>query len=135
MKNISNVQLIHLPQAQDWRGSLCVAEHEKHIPFKINRCFWVFDVPNTLMRGEHAHKICHQFLVCVSGECAVVSDDGSNQQEFALKDKNIGLYVPPMIWTTQYKFSQTATLLVIASHPYDPNDYIRDYQEFLAHQQ
>src|SRR5438094_728099 len=83
-------------------------------------------------RGSHAHRECAQFLVCVTGACAVVVDDGEHRLEVALDRPNRGVYVPPMVWATQYKYTRDAVLLVLASHPYDAADYIRNYEEFLA---
>ena len=91
----------------------------------------VFDVPSAETRGEHAHRECHQFLICVRGSCAVVADDGVNRQEFVLNRPEHGLYLPPMTWGIQYKYSPDALLLVFASHYYEAADYIRDYEEFL----
>ena len=88
-------------------------------------------MPSKEVRGEHAHRRLHQFLVCVKGSCSVVVDDGKAREELFLDRADVGLYVPPMIWTTQYKYSQDAVLLVLASAAYDPDDYIRDYDEFL----
>lgn len=82
-------------------------------------------------RGEHAHRECHQFLICVRGSCAVVADDGTNRQEFLLDRPDIGIHLPPKVWGIQYKYSPDATLLVFASHYYESKDYIRDYSEFL----
>jgi UDP-2-acetamido-3-amino-2,3-dideoxy-glucuronate N-acetyltransferase len=96
------------------------------------RYFVVFDVPGKDVRGEHAHRECHQFLVCIRGSLAVVVDDGTAREEIALDAANVGLYVPPMTWAVQYKYSADATLLVFASDLYDPADYIRDYDKFLS---
>jgi len=84
------------------------------------------------IRGEHAHRSLHQFLICVHGRCHVVADDGTNRQEFVLDAPTIGIHLPPMVWGIQYKYSEDATLLVLASDRYDPASYIRDYNEFLA---
>jgi dTDP-4-dehydrorhamnose 3,5-epimerase-like enzyme len=102
------------------------------VPFLPRRYFMVFDVPGKDVRGEHAHHRCHQFLVCARGAVAVVADDGENSEEVTLDAPNLGLYLPPMTWATQYKYSPDALLLVFASDLYDPADYIRDYDEFLA---
>ena len=87
--------------------------------------------PSKEIRGAHAHKRCHQFLICAKGSCSVVADDGENRQEFILNRPNFGVYLPPMVWGTQYKYSPDATLLVFASEYYDPDDYIRDYEVFV----
>lgn len=129
---VKGVSLYELPFIKDMRGSLSVGEFERTVPFVPKRYFLVFDVPNREIRGEHAHRTCHQFLICVKGSCAAVADDGTNRQELALDRSNIGLYIPPMTWSTQYKYSSDAVLLVFASDYYDANDYIRDYSEFLS---
>ena len=111
---------------------MTVGEFEKEIPFAPQRYFSVFDVPNKEVRGEHAHKECHQFLVCIKGSCHVVADDGHQRQEFILDKPNKGIYLPPMVWGIQYKYSADAVLMVFASHHYDPDDYIRNYSEFMG---
>ena len=120
-----------LPLISDIRGSLTVGEFEQHIPFSPKRYFMVFDVPSKETRGEHAHRACHQFLICVRGSCTVLADDGTSRTEIILDSPNKGIYLPPMIWGVQYKYSQDAVLLVFASHHYDAADYIRNYSEFL----
>jgi acetyltransferase-like isoleucine patch superfamily enzyme/dTDP-4-dehydrorhamnose 3,5-epimerase-like enzyme len=127
---VKGVKLHRLPRIADIRGSLTVGEFEKGIPFPVRRYFMVFDVPSVETRGEHAHKQCHQFLVCVRGTCAVVADDGASREEFVLDGPDVGLHLPPMVWGIQYKYSADALLVVFASHFYDPADYIRDYSEF-----
>ncbi len=129
---VRGVTLHQLPRIIDMRGILSVGEFERDIPFPVRRYFMVFDVESEEVRGEHAHRACHQFLVCVSGSTAVVADDGETREEFLLSDPSIGIYLPPMVWATQYKYSADAKLLVFASDYYDPDDYIRDYEQFLA---
>ena len=128
---VKGVTLHEFPLIHDLRGNLTVGEFEKEIPFSPKRYFSVFDVPNKKVRGEHAHKECHQFLVCIKGSCHVVADDGEQRQEFILDKPNKGIYLPPMVWGVQYKYSADAVLMVFASHHYDSNDYIRDYSDFL----
>ncbi len=127
---VAGVGLYQMPRVTDIRGGLTVGEFEKTIPFSVKRYFMVFDVPSAETRGEHAHRECHQFLICVRGSCAVVVDDGRNRQEFLLNKPDVGVHLPPMIWGIQYKYSADAVLLVFASHYYDSADYIRDYFEF-----
>ncbi|MDM7950752.1 MAG: WxcM-like domain-containing protein [Hydrogenophaga sp.] len=129
---VNGVSLHRMPSVADIRGSLSVGEFERTIPFRVQRYFLVFDVPSRETRGEHAHKICHQFLICVRGSCAVVADDGNTRQEFLLDQPDLGIHLPPMVWGIQYKYSPDAVLLVFASHFYDHTDYIRDYSEFLT---
>jgi hypothetical protein len=92
----------------------------------------VFDVPSKEVRGEHAHRVCGQLLVCLAGSVVVVCDDGTNRQEITLDDRELGVHLPPMVWGTQYRYTRDAVLLVMASHPYDSGDYIRDYDQFLT---
>jgi acetyltransferase-like isoleucine patch superfamily enzyme/dTDP-4-dehydrorhamnose 3,5-epimerase-like enzyme len=127
---VTGVVLHRLPKIIDLRGSLTVGEFDRTIPFPVKRYFVVFDVPSRETRGEHAHRECHQYLICVRGSCSVVADDGHHRQEFLLDRPDIGLHLPPMIWGIQYKYSSDAVLLVYASHYYDSADYIRDYSEF-----
>lgn len=124
-------RLYKLPRVLDIRGSLTVGEFEKSIPFLAKRYFMVFNVPSAETRGEHAHKECHQFLICVSGSVNVVADDGHSRREYVLDRPDAGLHLPPMTWGIQYKYSPDAVLLVFASHYYDADDYIRDYDEFV----
>jgi hypothetical protein len=126
------VKLHELPHVVDIRGSLTVGEFDRSIPFSAKRYFMVFDVPSVETRGEHAHRECHQFLICVRGSVSVVADDGRKRREFKLDRPDLGLHLPPMVWGIQYKYSSDALLLVFASHYYDSNDYIRDYDQFLA---
>jgi UDP-2-acetamido-3-amino-2,3-dideoxy-glucuronate N-acetyltransferase len=129
---VKGVVLHHLKYVHDLRGDLSVGEFSKEIPFRPSRYFLVFNVPSAKTRGEHAHHRCEQFLVCVKGACAVVADDGTSREEFDLNGPTLGLYLPPMTWGIQYKYSSDAVLLVFASHEYDATDYIRDYDEFVA---
>jgi UDP-2-acetamido-3-amino-2,3-dideoxy-glucuronate N-acetyltransferase len=128
---VSGVKLHVLPKVSDIRGSLSVGEFDRSLPFPAKRYFLVFDVPSIETRGEHAHKECHQFLICVRGSCSVVADDGVNRQEFVLDRPNVGIHLPPMVWGIQYKYSSDAVLLVFASHYYDAADYIRNYGDFI----
>jgi acetyltransferase-like isoleucine patch superfamily enzyme/dTDP-4-dehydrorhamnose 3,5-epimerase-like enzyme len=128
---VAGVVLHRLPQAQDLRGLLTFAEVGEQVPFEVKRYFLVSGVATKEVRGEHAHRKLHQFLVCVQGQCHIVADDCRNRQEFVLDSPALALYLPPMIWGIQYKFSQDAVLLVLCSDKYDSADYIRDYAEFL----
>ena len=127
---VKGVTLHNLPRIVDIRGSLTVGEFNRSIPFEVKRYFMVFDVPSVETRGEHAHRTCHQFLICVRGNCSLVADDGLNRQEILLSGPEIGVHIAPMVWGIQYKYSADAVLLVFASHYYDNLDYIRNYSEF-----
>jgi len=129
---VSGVTFHRLKFVSDLRGNLAVGEFEREIPFKPNRYFLVFDVPTAETRGEHAHRQCEQFLICVRGSCSVVVDNGYVREEFTLDESSLGLYLPPMVWGIQYKYTPDAVLLVFASHYYDSADYIRDYNDFLS---
>jgi len=128
---VKGVQLHTFNTVTDMRGSLSVGEFEREIPFNAKRYFLVYDVPTAEVRGEHAHHECHQFLIAVHGTVHVVADDGHAREEFVLDRPNVGVYLPPMTWGTQYKYSSDALLLVFASHFYDAKDYIREYDKFL----
>ncbi len=129
---VSGVSLHRVPRIEDLRGDLIAREVGAGLPFAPTRCFLVMDVRSKEVRGEHAHRECEQLLVCAKGSMACVVDDGVQHQEVLLDTSEVGLYVPPMVWTTQYKYTEDAILLVFASDPYDPDDYIRDYDAFLA---
>lgn len=125
-------RLINLTKAIDMRGALVAGEAEAEIPFAVNRFFLVFDVPTAEVRGEHAHHECEQALVCVRGSVHAVVDTGEARREYVLDRPDLALYMPAQTWGTQYRYSEDAVLLVLASHTYDPDDYIRSYDEFLA---
>lgn len=128
---VQGVSVVELPLVVDLRGSLSFAETGQFLPFIPQRYFLVFDVPSREVRGEHAHRTCHQFLVCVKGSCSVMVDDGQHRAEVLLDRPNLGVHVPPMVWATEYKYSADAVLLVLASDVYKAEDYIRDYDLFL----
>ncbi len=127
---IEGVVLHDLPLFSDNRGHLSFGEFEKGIPFVAKRYFVIFGVPKKEVRGEHAHKKCHQFLICVKGSCYISVDDGKNKEEHFLDSPNRGIHLSPMIWGAQYKFSVDSVLVVFASHYYDQEDYITDYSTF-----
>jgi acetyltransferase-like isoleucine patch superfamily enzyme/dTDP-4-dehydrorhamnose 3,5-epimerase-like enzyme len=129
---VGRVTRHRLTRVDDLRGALTAGEFLRDIPFQPKRYFLVSEVPGKEVRGEHAHRKCEQFLVCVRGTVSVVVDDGSAAEEIELNRPNQGLYVPPMIWAVQYKYSPDAMLLVFASDYYDAADYVRDYEEFRA---
>jgi hypothetical protein len=108
-----------------------VGDFGSQIPFGVKRYFLVYDVPSREIRGEHAHRQCAQFLIAAKGSMHVVADDGLHREEFVLDKPSLGLFLPPMTWGIQYRYSPDAVLLVFASESYDPDDYIRDYCEFL----
>lgn len=119
----------------DSRGSLIALEANKDIPFEIKRVYYIFDTKEGVVRGHHAHKTLEQVLICVSGSCIIVLDDGKERSEVLLDKPNIGLYVGPNMWREMKDFTPDAVLLVLASDWYDEADYIRNYSEFLAYLQ
>jgi UDP-2-acetamido-3-amino-2,3-dideoxy-glucuronate N-acetyltransferase len=129
---VDGVELSRVPLIEDMRGNLVAREVGRGLPFVPQRCFLVFDVPTKEVRGEHAHRRCAQLLVCLRGSVAVVCDDGRHRQELTLDDPTTGVHLPPLIWGTQYKYTKDALLLVFASRPYEAEDYIRDYDQFLV---
>lgn len=129
---VPGVCLQRFAEFSDLRGSLTAGEIPKDIPFAPRRWFLVYDVPNREVRGEHAHHVCHQFLICVSGSISVAVDNGERRDEVTLDDPTLGLRIPPLVWASQFRYEPGSVLLVLASHPYDPADYIRDYDVFLA---
>ncbi len=129
---VNGVTLHYMKEAADIRGSLSVGEFERDIPFVPARYFLVYAVPTAETRGEHAHHECHQFLLAIKGSVHVVAFDGVKRAEFVLDNASTGLYLPPLTWGIQYKYSSDAVLLVFASHHYDNADYIRSYDEYVA---
>jgi acetyltransferase-like isoleucine patch superfamily enzyme/dTDP-4-dehydrorhamnose 3,5-epimerase-like enzyme len=130
--SVMGVRLHQLTLAEDLRGKLAAGEFGQDIPFEPKRFFMVFDVPGKEVRGEHAHRRCEQFLVCIRGSVSVVVDDGTASEEIELHEPRQGLHVPAMTWAVQFKYSEDAILLVFASEHYDADDYIRDYDQFKA---
>jgi UDP-2-acetamido-3-amino-2,3-dideoxy-glucuronate N-acetyltransferase len=128
---IAGAHLYELPRISDPRGQLSFAEIHQSLPFAVLRYFLVFGVPSREIRGEHAHRTLDQFLVCVHGNCSVRLFDGDASEEILLNRPDLGLHVPPMVWTTEYKYSADAVLLVLASDTYREDDYIRDLDEYL----
>jgi UDP-2-acetamido-3-amino-2,3-dideoxy-glucuronate N-acetyltransferase len=128
----SGSRLIELPVHEDLRGALVAGELGDILPFVPQRYFVVFDVPSRHVRGEHAHRECSQFLTCLAGSLAVHLDDGEHGAEVQLDSPGRGLLIPPMVWASQFRYSADAVLLVLASHVYRADDYLRDYEDFLS---
>jgi len=129
---IGNAAVYLMRKVIDARGSLTVGEVPSEVPFSPVRYFAVFGVPSIELRGEHAHKRCQQFLICLHGSCRILLDDGIQRCEVTLDRPDLGVFMPEMIWGTQYRFTSDAVMLVFASRPYEDGDYIRSYDEFLA---
>lgn len=130
---VKGAEMHRLTLIVDPSGSLTFGEVQKHLPFTPKRFFVVYDVPSMDVRGKHAHKELHQFLVCLKGSCSIMLDDGEYRDEVVLDNPSVGLHVPPNLWGVQYKFSADALLLVLASDIYKADDYIHDYQQFMEH--
>jgi hypothetical protein len=130
--SIANCRLINLPKISDPRGNLSFIEGGQHIPFDIQRVYYLYDVPGGSDRGSHAHKNLHQFIVAMSGSFDVVLDDGKEKKRFQLNRSYNGLYVCPMMWRDLDNFSSGAVCMVLASEHYDETDYIREYSKFLS---
>jgi len=131
MIDIEKPQIIELPKFLDKRGNLSFIEELKHIPFKIKRTYWIYDVPGGESRGGHAYKETAEFIVALSGAFEVVLDDGEKTQTFTLNRSYYGLYVPKGYWRSMKNFSTNSVGLILAPTLYEEDDYIRDYDEFL----
>jgi len=123
---------INLPKISDQRGNLSFIEGGKHIPFIIQRTYWVYDVPGGAVRGAHAYKECQEFIVALSGSFDVVLDDGKTETVYHLNRSYSGLYIPKMMWKRIENFSTNSLALVLASSKYNEADYIRDYETFKS---
>ena len=123
-------QMRHIEDAD--RGNLTVGEFGRDLPFKPERYFITYGIPSGQTRGAHAHKECGQFVLCVCGRCSVAVDDGTNREVFGLNHPNVGVYIPPLVWATEFNHSADAALLIFASRPYEPEDYVQDYEVFQA---
>lgn len=130
--SLTDCSIVQLPKISDPRGNLTFVEGERHIPFKIRRAYWIYDVPGGEKRGGHAYKTLCEFIIALSGSFDVVLDDGREKKTFSLNRSYFGLYVPPMIWRTIENYSTNGVTLILASEPYMPDDYIRDYDVFSA---
>lgn len=129
--SLSECRMISLPKISDLSGNLTFIENQHHIPFNICRVYYLYGVQHGAVRGGHAHKNLHQFLIAAHGSFDVLLDDGSEKKNFHLDCAHRGLYVCPMMWRELRDFSQGAVCLVLASDFYDESDYYRDYQQFL----
>ncbi|TAE29701.1 MAG: WxcM-like domain-containing protein [Candidatus Kapaibacterium sp.] len=129
--SLADCRIIDLPKISDPRGNLTFIEGEgRHIPFDIKRAYWIYDVPGGEKRGGHAYKELHEFIIALSGSFDVVLDDGNERKVFSLNRSYFGLYVPNMVWRQLENFSTNGVTLILASTAYNPDDYIRDYEQF-----
>lgn len=127
---IKNCKIIEFPKIAEPRGNLTFIEGNRHIPFDIQRVYYLYDVPGGAERGGHAHKGLHQLIIAMSGSFDVLLDDGYERKRFHLNRSYYGLYVCPMIWRELDNFSSGSVCLVLASNLYDEADYYRDYEVY-----
>lgn len=131
--NVYDCSVIELPKITFRSGNITPVQGSVNIPFDIKRVFYSYDIPGGESRGAHAHKECHQFIVAASGAFEVLLDDGINKRTVLINRPFYGLHVPPGIWASEQGFSSGSICVVLASHGYNPDDYIRDYHEFLEY--
>ncbi|WP_291931489.1 FdtA/QdtA family cupin domain-containing protein [Limnohabitans sp.] len=129
--NINNCKILDLPKIYDPRGNLTFIEGNTHIPFEIQRVYYLYDVPGGAERGGHAHRALHQLIIAMSGSFDVVLDDGKDKKRVHLNRSYSGLYVCPMIWRELDNFSSGSVCMVLASNKYDEDDYFREYPDFM----
>jgi len=132
-KSVYDCSVIELPRIYSRQGNLTPVHEYEDVPFKIERVFYLYDIPGGEDRGAHSHKECHQFLIAASGSFEIVLDDGKNKRTVVLNRPYFGLYIPPGIWAAEQGFSSGAICLVLTSHKYDETDYIREYSEYLKY--
>lgn len=128
---IKGVKLIKLPIIKDIRGNLSFFENNNHIPFEIRRTFWIYDVPSGEVRGGHSFKKSHELIISLSGSFNVVLNDGENEVTYSLNRSYNGLYVPNLIWRRIDNFSTNSLALIVSNIEYTPQDYIRNFKEFM----
>lgn len=128
---LGDCRIVDLPRITDPRGNLTFIEGSRHVPFAIQRVYYLYDVPGGAERGGHGHKELHQLIIAMSGSFDVTVDDGHQRAKHHLNRSYYGLYIPPMMWREIDNFSSGSVCLVLASHLYDENDYYRDYDKFV----
>lgn len=128
---LKDCRIVELPRVQDHRGNLTFIEADRHVPFKIKRVYYLYDVPGGASRAGHGHKSLHQLMISMSGSFDVTLEDGFGQKLFHLNRSYYGLYIPPMMWRNLDNFSSGAVCMVLASDYYDENDYFRNHDDFL----
>lgn len=126
-----HIKIINLPKILDERGNLSFIEENNHIPFKIKRVYWIYDVPGGEIRGSHAFKNSQEFIVAISGSFDVVLNNGKDETKYSLNRSYYGLYIPRLTWRTLENFSTNSLALILSSTQFDEKDYIRDFSEFL----
>ncbi|MCU7842314.1 MAG: FdtA/QdtA family cupin domain-containing protein [Candidatus Thiodiazotropha sp. (ex Monitilora ramsayi)] len=128
---LERCRLIELPSKPDARGNLSFIEGGIHIPFDIQRVYYLYDVPSGISRGAHGHRQLEQFILAMSGSFTITLDDGIDKKTFELNKPNVGLYIPAMLWRDLNEFSSNAVCMVLASRKYEEEDYFRDYDAFV----
>lgn len=123
--------IIELPRIVDSRGNLSFAENQTQLPFEVRRVYWIYDVPGGTERGGHAYRENTEFVIALSGSFDVLLDNGTSEERISLNRSYYGLLIPKLVWRTMVNFSTNSLALVLSSTEYNPDDYIRDYQEFL----
>jgi len=124
-------ELINLPKIEDLRGNLTFIEEDIHVPFKIKRVYWIYDVPGGQVRGGHAFKNQQEFIVALSGSFDVVIDNGVKKETYSLNRSYYGLFIPKGLWREMLNFSTNSLAMVLSSTFYNENDYIRNYKDYL----
>ena len=130
-QTVYNCSILDLVKIENRSGNITTITGNVNLPFDIKRVFYTYDIPGGESRGAHAHKECHQFLVAAGGSFEIALDDGRNKRTVLLNRPFYGLHIPPGIWAAEQGFSSGSVCLVLASHKYDAQDYIRDYQEYV----
>jgi len=133
VSSVFSCNVLTLKKNHNYAGNITPVEAEQHVPFQIKRVYYLYDVPGGEARGGHAHKALQQLIVAASGSFDVLIDDGYNKKTVSLNRPYYGLHIVPGIWRELLNFSSGAICLVLASHHYDPDDYIRDYNNFLKY--
>lgn len=129
--SVFDCSVIELPRIKNRAGNITSVNNSENIPFNVKRVFYIYDIPGGESRGAHAHKECHQFFIASSGSFEIQLDDGVNKRTTTLNRPYYGLHIPPGIWSAEKRFSSGAVCLVLTSLPYNENDYIRDYKDYL----
>lgn len=133
--NLDKVHILQIPKIPDARGNLSFVEGNNHLPFKIERAYWIYDVPGGEMRGGHAYKDLEEVIVALSGSFDVILDDGRTKQKYSLNRSYYGLYIPNKLWKHLENFSTNALCLILGSTAYNEDDYIRDYEDYCKSRQ
>ena len=128
--NLDTIKLIDLPKIEDYRGNLSFLEEYNHVPFKIERAYWIYGVPGGVNRGGHAFREQQELIIAMSGSFDVLIDDGLQKRTYSLNRSYYGLYIPAGLWRQMANFSTNSLALVVSSTKFDEADYIRDYSEF-----